>query len=191
MKNLYPLIQYRNECFQEFEDEISLVLWCHGCNMNCSWCSLKSIVYDKSKILDIDYEELIKNHTDLETAVVFLGGEPFTHPRGLQNGLELSKDLGLKTKIFTNGSDIFYIGYLIGKNLLNSISIDLKEPGFPSEKDLECVLMLSDIYNIDIEFRTTIHPGLSEDKLESIQKTVDKLTQRYYFKYIKQPYIEL
>ncbi len=159
--------------------------------MNCSWCSLKSIVYDKSKILDIDYEELIKNHTDLETAVVFLGGEPFTHPRGLQNGLELSKDLGLKTKIFTNGSDIFYIGYLIGKNLLNSISIDLKEPGFPSEKDLECVLMLSDIYNIDIEFRTTIHPGLSEDKLESIQKTVDKLTQRYYFKYIKQPYIEL
>ena len=169
MKSLYPLITYKNECFQEYHDECSLVLWCHGCNWNCDWCSLKDIIYDEKNIIDEEYLPLIAHTTAIETAVVFLGGEPTIHKKGLYIGCSVAKDAGLKTKIFTNGSNPHVIMYLIERGLLDAVSLDYK-----SYKDKLLLLRLLP-KDFNTEIRITLHDGIDEMKLILMKQKADKI----------------
>lgn len=168
MNEMYPLVSFKRDCFQEFEDEISLVLWCYNCNWKCDWCSLKSIIYDKKNIITENYLDLIRNHTSLETAVVFLGGEPTLHPYGLEEGCKLAKYLGLKTKVFTNGSDISIIEKLIDIRLLDAVSIDYKHYSFNIDKVLKSVIN----NNISVDVRITNYPGI--ENLELMKEKIYK-----------------
>jgi len=184
MKSDYPLVHFMNECFQEYKDEVSLVLWSYNCNLKCSWCSMKDLIYDKKNILDVNYIDLIKSHTSLETAVVFLGGEPTLYPRGLITGCSFAKELGLKTKIFTNGFNKNIIHKLLNYNLLDSISIDYKDK-YPNN----IIYLLELVGNrIPVEIRTTIHPELREFDLETMEIVINDLKKYYQITYYKQRY---
>ena len=174
MKENFPIVYYRHEAFQEYKDEVSLVLWCFNCNWNCSWCSMKGLIYDKRHITDDDYIDLIKNYTsDIETAVVFLGGEPTLYPFGLHTGCIEAKKKGLKTKIYTNGSHIYPIIDLIDTTLdgtiLDAVSIDYKD----RKDDLELLRELPEDFNIDI--RITKHNGLTSNDIDKMIKKVDRI----------------
>lgn len=181
-----PLFAYKHECFQEFSDEISLVLWSWGCNWKCPWCSVKNMVSDKKCIIPEKYTKLIANPTEIETAVVFLGGEPTIHEEALCYGCAMAQDGGLKTKLFTNGSNPEVIRDLVNRGLLNSLSIDMKGIGF----DLEPALSAAG--GITTEIRTTVHPLLRESELVKIEsEIIEDLRMKYDFKFIKQRYQDL
>lgn len=177
MNKLFPLIDYKHELFQEYEDECSLVLWCYGCNWKCNWCSLKNIIYNKNLIIDEDYIYLINNTTDMETAVVFLGGEPTLYEEGLISGCKIAKINNLKTKIFTNGSNPDIILKLIDMNLLDAISIDCKDVN----DELILLKKLPKDFNIDI--RVTLHKGITKNNLIKIQEKVKKINTNAKFYY--------
>ena len=168
MDSEYPLIGFKNDCFQEFKDEISLVLWCYNCNWHCKWCSLKSIIYKKSNIINIDYLDVIKNHTEIETAVVFLGGEPTLYPQGLIDGCKLSRELNLKTKIYTNGTNLDILLYLIKEKILDAVSIDYKFYSFNIEDILNELLN----FDIDIDIRITKYPEIT--KFDLMKQKIEK-----------------
>lgn len=180
MEQELPLIGFKNEVFQEYKNEISLILFCYWCNWNCKWCSLKSIIYKKSNILTINYLDLIKNHTELETAVIFSGGEVTLYKKGLINGCILSKELNLKTKVFTNGSNLDILLFLIKEKLLNAISIDYKFYSFNIENLLNELLN----YDIDIDIRITKYPELKnfelmQNKIKKEYPEVNLYIQKY------------
>ena len=170
----FPLFAYKRECFQEFEDEVSLVLWCMGCNMDCSWCSVKNYLSDTEKELKEDYIELIKSKTPLETAVVFLGGEPTLREEGLAQGCQEAKLLGMKTKVFTNGNSIRSAELLrelgIAK-LLDSVALDYKYPLQNIQSFIASVMKTG----ISLEIRTTVHPGLTEIDLSQMKQVGETL----------------
>ena len=181
--NLYPLVGFKRECFQEYHDECSLVLWCYDCNFHCSWCSMKSLIYDKSNIIKENYLSLITTATKMESAVVFLGGEPTLYAKGLELGCNLARDVRLKTKIFTNGSNMQLIYNLCKNKLLDAISIDYKEFDYT----------YAVVYNLisggylppeNIDLRITMHTELSEKdinqmKLNAESTGVNVYLQRY------------
>jgi pyruvate-formate lyase-activating enzyme len=162
MKKDYPIVGFKHECFQEFKDEISLILWCWNCNMHCSWCSMKNLIYDKKNIINLNYIDLIKNHTKLESAVVFLGGEPTIYPIGLYKGAKLAKSLNLKTKFFTNGKNLNIICDLVSKNLFDAISIDYKY----QNQNIYYIINMLNKFKINIDIRITKYPELSNEDYE-------------------------
>jgi pyruvate-formate lyase-activating enzyme len=174
------LFAYKRECFQEFENEISLVLWCMSCDMNCNWCSVKDILSDQDSELEEDYLELIKNKTELETAVVFLGGEPTLREEGLVQGCQEAKLLGMKTKVFTNGNSIRSaellreLGYA---KLIDSVALDYKYPIQNIQSFIASVIKTG----INLELRTTMHPGLTESDLSQMKQVGETLKVKHIF----------
>ena len=69
------IVSYVRETFLEFENHISLVLFCYGCNMKCNYCYNYDYITDKTRIIDKPVETIIdENITPLTDSVVFLGG---------------------------------------------------------------------------------------------------------------------
>jgi pyruvate-formate lyase-activating enzyme len=166
MSSDYPIFAYKRECFQEYADHVSLVLWCSGCNMGCPWCSVRALVSDPGEVLDVDYRDLIADHSPLEDAVVFLGGEPTVHKIGLSVGCHLAKSIGLKVKVFTNGSDAELLASLARTAHLDAVSVDFKSSSQDIERFVKTVGGLSNLK--DLELRTTVHPELGAAEFDDI-----------------------
>lgn len=182
MKDKFPLVHVKHECFQEYSGKISLVLWCYGCNLNCSWCSMKDLIYNKENILYTDYTYHIKNRTELEDAVVFLGGEPTIHPEGLFKACALAKSYGLNTKVFTNGTNVDTILKLISYNVLDAVSVDYKYYSFDIENFLDRICN----HGVSTDVRITKYPNI--EKFEDMKYKIENeysWTNLYIQKYKK------
>lgn len=160
------------DSFQEYSDEISLVLFSPGCNYHCPTCSNKMLLdqreYHNPNNLSIE-EALEKYVTPLTTAVVFLGGEPTIYGDSLVSASIYVKEKypHLKTKIFTNGCSPSTINKMLQQNTLNALSIDLKTLNNFSYclgasvteniylGNIFTVLSLCEKYGIPSEIRTT------------------------------------
>ncbi len=115
-------------------------------------------------------ERYLKEKKGWIDAVVVSGGEPTTD-KGLPLLLKNIKQMNLKTKIFTNGTDPDIIRYLIDSGLADSFSIDIKAP-LNSEKyrvatggDVSVDNIVKSVKiiienNIDSDFRTTLVPTI-------------------------------
>ena len=115
------------DSFQEYQDQISLVLFSFGCNLNCKGCynyeqvtNFDNVIGEANKIID-------KHITPLHDAVVYLGGEPTIWKDDLISSAMYVKDKkGLKVKIFTNGFLPEIIKSLNKFKLVDAYSVDLK-----------------------------------------------------------------
>ena len=165
------------DSFQEYADEISLVLFSPGCNYRCPTCSNKILLdrreYNNPENLSIK-EALEKYVTPLTTAVVFLGGEPTIYGDSLVKASLYIREKypDLKIKVFTNGYSPYTIKKMIEWNALDALSIDLKALsdfprylGAPVPEDIYLsniytVISLCTEHNISYEIRTTTFEGL-------------------------------
>ncbi len=145
-----------------------------GCNFLCGYCYNYPLVLYPSKLPRIElkkiFSELQRERASIQ-GIVVSGGEPTLHGAKLANFLEKAKDLGLETKIDTNGSNPFMIRTLIDNNLLDFVSLDIKAAYTPAKyfsvakkkAVLSKVMKSIDLVissGIDYEFTMTFVPGL-------------------------------
>ena len=161
----------------------SCVVQMAGCNFRCCFCNNRRIVDIKEGFLSTsDVIENIKNNTFAE-GVIITGGEPLIN-RDLYKFLKEIKKLGKRIRLETNGCDPNTLDDLIGANLIDFVSMDIKAPLTADEYAMNTnaicnmenieksikVVMGSDV---DYEFVVTIVPiHITSTNLESICSSI-------------------
>ena len=177
MPKSLPIISIIKDSFQEFNGEHSLVLFSYGCNFSCPECYNLKQVTNRDNIIGDGVDIIKANITPLHTAVVFLGGEPTIHPRGLGKCIQYCKDNGLKVKVFSNGQNSdFFRDY---GHLIDAVSFDVKfirnslsTIGCNVDFNLYITLIGTSINymrHVPIELRTTIWDS-NKDQIEEIKE---------------------
>ncbi len=161
--------------FVDFPGEICLTLFVGGCNLRCRYCHNKDLVLNPVSLPSIPEEELfafLESKGPLLDGICISGGEP-TLQEDLVDFMSRAKKRKLKIKLDTNGTNPQKIDLLLQKKLLDYIAVDIKGPPhkYPLitgkegyyPKIAETVALLKGS-SLDYEFRTTIVPGLLEEK---------------------------
>ena len=157
---------------------VSLVVFFAGCNFRCPYCQNSGLIHlDSGKIVGPEYiENHLRGEKNLLDAVVLSGGEPLLQPEGIRVTCQLAKEMGFKVMLNTNGSRPRVIEGLLNDGLIDRVALDVKAPLNPSSYasftgtergDIPTLIRRSlDICNehgIEIEARTTVAPGLSDE----------------------------
>ena len=139
-----------------------------GCNFRCPFCHNRSLVFlneNNGEISSDDILSYLKTRSKILDGVCISGGEPLLH-KGIGNFIRQVKDLGLKVKLDTNGSNFEAMKKLIEDGLIDYVAMDIKNhPKKYSETigletfDLKAIeksknYLLED--HVDYEFRTTV-----------------------------------
>lgn len=171
----------------DFPDHLAAIFWFAGCNMRCSYCYNKNIVFSKGKIAEAKALEFLKTRAGLLEGVVLSGGECTLYPEILTLCQKI-KELGFKIKVDTNGLEFTKIKRLIDNRLVDYIALDYKAPKYKfldiakSDKfdDFSKTLDYIISSNIDYEVRTTIHIDILDEN--DINLIINDLVQRSYNK---------
>lgn len=180
-----------NESYQEFKPLLSLVLFCSGCNLKCYHCFNYDYVTDDNVYtrdsLDIISTNALSN--PMIKGITFLGGEPTIWKDKLIHSLHYCKVNGLKTKLFTNGTNPNILRNILEENLLDSISIDIKtiSNDFIINTHLDSYIMDHSIYiqlvlqSLDMCLNNGITPELrSVNLIEGNTEEVKQFVEKYY-----------
>jgi len=164
----------QNISLVDYPGHISLIVFVQGCNFACGYCHNPTLIkvdnttgISKNEIFD--YLNKYKNFLE---GVVITGGEPTLYCE-IEDFIKNIKDIGLKIKLDTNGSNPVLIEQLLNKNMLDYIAMDIKTSikkykllNVP--KNIEILLKKSieiiKASKIFYEFRTTCVPGIVEKK---------------------------
>lgn len=171
----------------DFPGIIAATLFTGGCNFKCPWCHnwglVDPSVYNGTP--DLDPEEvkdfLIYRKGKIQ-GVCVTGGEPTLWKEPLTEFLAWCKEQGLKTKLDTNGSQPDAIRFMLDRNVLDFIAMDIKNTfeKYPlsiglSEIDTSQIRRSIEVIQssgIAHQFRTTVVPELVDR---------DEMTQYYAF----------
>jgi pyruvate formate lyase activating enzyme len=181
------LAGFKKQSLIDYPGNISSVVFTQGCNFRCGYCHNPDLVlpekfgniYKKEKI----FNYLFKYRKMLD-AVCITGGEPTIH-KDLPVFIIKIKELGLKVKLDTNGTNPEMLLYLFENNLIDFTSMDIKnilDFNFYNKtvgnwinkeiflKILKSISLIKNS-NIDYEFRTTIAKGLhSKEHIKILKK---------------------
>lgn len=150
---------------------VSCTVFTRGCNFRCPYCHNPSLVetsscerFDSFTVQEVfDY---LNQRKSLLDAVVVSGGEPCLQS-GLADFLKKVKDLGLKTKLDTNGSFPQVLERLLKDELLDYVAMDVKtsvshyeKVGFLHVDDIEKSVCIIEECAPDYEFRITCEKSI-------------------------------
>jgi len=155
----------------DYPGKLAAIIFTHGCNLRCEYCHNPELVtqeitqenvFDPIKVL-----KFLKDRQNKLDAVVITGGEPLLYDE-LEPFIKVIKEMGYLLKLDTNGLLPDKLQGIIGKNLVDYISMDIKYPEsdyltFTGENALNNVKKtISIIMNsgLDYEFRTTYVKGI-------------------------------
>jgi len=183
---------------------VSLVVFFAGCNFRCPYCQNSGLIpMDAGEIVDLEF---IKHRINLNMSpvpqldsIVFTGGEPTLQPEGLFKVASLVREMGYKVMLDTNGSHPEVIEDLLKDRLIDRVALDVKAPlnsidyciasGLRnSDNIIKCVNNTIDLcneYNVEIEARTTVAPGVS-DSDDFIKKLARNIKGRVACHYLQQ-----
>ena len=114
--------------FLDYPEHISCVIFTSGCNMNCWYCHNKQLIPDSESGANLEnILEFIESRKKFLEGVVISGGEPTLQP-DLKDVIIKIKNMGLKVKLDTNGSNYQILKDLIDSNLLDFVAMDIKAP---------------------------------------------------------------
>lgn len=164
----------------DWDGHVVSVVWTPGCNFRCGFCFNKSLVLNPESLSDVPEEKVLSflgsNRRFLD-GLCITGGEPTLQP-DLDVFCGRVKRLGLKVKLDSNGSNPGVLKSLVSRGLVDYVALDVKAPldaesygrvaGVVSESLVERVkesvsLLMSS--GVDYEFRTTVVPGLHDEKV--------------------------
>ncbi|MDO8136214.1 MAG: anaerobic ribonucleoside-triphosphate reductase activating protein [Candidatus Brocadiales bacterium] len=176
----------------EWEGKIVSIIFLPGCNFRCSYCHSPHLVQPSQDMETIPLEAIVsylKKNISWVDGVVISGGEPTLHS-GLKDLVKILKDLGLKVRLDTNGSNPALLEELLQEGLLDCIAMDIKAP-LREEKYQEATGGPCNLNNLrksvriiieshlEHEFRTTVCPPfLGEAEVLEIAKDL-RGTKRY------------
>jgi len=160
------IVELIRDSHQEFGDNHCMVLFSQGCNFKCHNCYNFDHVSSASPIGSAK-DLLDRNITPMHEGVVFLGGKPTIWGDKLVEAARHAKQMGLKVKVFTNGSNPEVVAKLIENQVIDSFSVDAKcvknckfmlgidmEEGDYLKRLRETIRIIKGV-DVDVEIRTT------------------------------------
>ena len=178
---------------------VSLIVFCAGCNYRCPYCQNSGLIpLDSGREIDLDLlRERFEANKFINDTVVFTGGEPALQPEGIIEAAKLAKSRGLKVMLDSNGSVKENIDRILHSGFIDRFALDVKAPinptdygrvtgrpdlGEASVEAVEHCLNLSVELGIEMEVRTTVAPGVSDDPafIRSIAKSINGRCDVFY-----------
>lgn len=114
---------------KRWDDLDAAVVILAGCNFACPHCLVPELVKDADAIERIPISrafEILFSQIDT-SRVVITGGEPLVQGQKLVEFLETIKNGGFKVKLETNGSHPLVLEELIREELIDFVTIDIKQ----------------------------------------------------------------
>ncbi len=155
----------------DFPGRVASLVFTGGCNLTCPYCHNPGLVLQPEAFPDYPVSELLadlQKRKSFIDGVVISGGEP-TLDAGLPAFLRQLKELGLQTKLDTNGLLPQVLAELLKGGLLDYLALDVKttpqryselhDRPVRSEALLESIELAKQA-DIEVEFRTTCAPQL-------------------------------
>lgn len=156
---------------RDFPGKQAITIYVAGCNLRCAYCGYAGLLGSCEGNGRHDWsfaESYIRKRLDRIDAVIFSGGEP-TLQEDLGQCLRVVKEMGLATKLETNGTRPEVLRELLHSGLVDYIAMDVKAPleNYPSlvgcRFDVELIrtsVWVVKQSGVPHEFRTTVVPGL-------------------------------
>ena len=180
---------------------VSLIVFCAGCNYRCPYCQNSALIsLDSGREIDLELlKERLEANKVINDAVVFTGGEPVLQPDAIIEAAKLVKSRGLKVMLDTNGSVKENLDRILRSSYIDRIALDVKAPlnpedygrvtgrqdlGEASVEAVEYCLDLAKELGIQMEVRTTVAPGLSDEPayIASIAQSIKGRCAVYYLR---------
>lgn len=171
MRNL-DIVGFIPKSTTDWRGKLCSVIFVPGCNFSCGYCFSHQLILHPASLPKIPEAEIFTFLSEKQNniqAVLVTGGEPTLHGSRLMQFLEQAQNIGLLTRIETNGSNPFMIRTLVENDLVDSVVLDIKAPLYP-DRYLQATgktAVLSKIKRsiffvmksgIDYEFRTVMIP---------------------------------
>jgi pyruvate formate lyase activating enzyme len=166
----------------DYPDRIAATVFIAGCNLDCGFCHNRWIIDEGDVAEAISPSSLLVwlgGRIGKLDGVCITGGEPLLAV-DLTDMIQGIKNLGLAIKLDTNGCFPDRLQALLDCGLVDYIALDIKAPldrryreatGKPVDLDrLRRCMDLLRSGHIPWEFRTTVHPLLSEADLLDIAR---------------------
>lgn len=186
----------------DYPGKVACTVFTVGCNFRCPFChnrDLVSLENFKNKglkeVKEKSFFEFLEKRKGILDGVVVTGGEP-TIWKDLPGFIKKIKDLGLKVKLDTNGSNPKMLEKLIKEKRLDFVAMDIKTAfgDYPKaahvkaqmlnvKRSIKLILKSGLLY----EFRTTVVPGIHDKKamiklakeLEAFDKDINWVWQNF------------
>lgn len=167
----------------DYPEHIAATLFVDKCNFRCPFCQNPSLVFEKeeNEISEKEVLEFLKSRREYLEGVCITGGEPTLHG-GLKFFIRQVKELGLKVKLDTNGTNPTLLRELIEEKLVDYIAMDVKaslekyDLATNVNADIGAIRESIELLKegrVDYEFRTTVVPTIIEmDDIEKIGELV-------------------
>ena len=158
----------------DYPGNVVSTIFLSRCNFRCPFCHNPELVFDEvEKDVDVDeFLEFLESKKGWIEGICITGGEPTLH-LGLKEFMQRVKQMGMKIKLDTNGTAPAIMKELIEAGLVDYIAMDIKA-SFENydkvvnarvDKDkIKQSIELLKLGKVDYEFRTTIVPGLFDEK---------------------------
>jgi pyruvate formate lyase activating enzyme len=180
----------------DYPGKLAATVFTVGCSFRCPFCHnpelVSNIQYPTSDTAENDFFEFLKVRKGKLEAVCITGGEP-TIQVDIIPFIEKIKAMGFLVKLDSNGTRPDVLKKIIDKKIVDYIAMDIKNaPEKYSETtgvtaDIERVKLSVDLIKnsgIEYEFRTTVVPGLHEEKdFEKIAVWIDGAKKYYLQEY--------
>ncbi len=150
----------------DYPGEVAAVVFTQGCNFRCGFCHNPDLIpIAEGKITETEVLAFLASRKGKLDGVVITGGEP-TLQSDSPDFTKKIKDLGLKVKLDTNGSNPKMLGGLIKGKLVDYVAMDIKNSpdkyqetcGMAFNGNIKESIELIKESGLDYEFRTTVLP---------------------------------
>ena len=182
----------------DYPGHTTATLFVGGCQFKCPFCHNGTLVTKPNSLPDLSRQELfsfLETRKGLVDSICITGGEPTLYKDLIRLIYDI-KQMDFLVKLDTNGYEPYQLDQLLKENLVDYISMDIKNCLEKYAKTAGCtdfdptrIKLSVDILkdsNIDYEFRTTVVRELhSKENILSIAKWLEG-ANAYYL----QPYVE-
>lgn len=176
----------------DYPGEIASLVFTGGCNFHCPYCYNPELVNTQS-VPQFSSDEIIahlKKQNGKIEALCISGGEPLLYREQLINFIDEAKNLGIKVKLDTNGSQPLWLK----KANVDYIAMDIKSSYekyalFLDKNENIDKILVKIAESIDYimtcganyEFRTTVVPSLvTKNDIEYIAEKIIPNAKRYF-----------
>ena len=176
----------------DFPGQTAATVFTGGCNFRCPFCHNRSLVFlneNETEISIDDIMDYLKMRSKVLDGICITGGEPLLHP-GAENFIRKVRNIGLKVKLDSNGSNFEVLKHLIDEKLVDYVAMDIKNS--PKKYSQTIGLQNFDLTDVeksknyllenhvDYEFRTTVVKEFHSVKnIQEIGEWI-KGAKRYY-----------
>ncbi len=157
----------------DYPGNICSTIFTAGCNFRCPYChnpELVNVPEDLETVSEQEVLEHLENRKNILDGLCITGGEPLIFD--LKEFLKKVKELELKVKLDTNGTNPERLKNLIDGELIDYVAMDIKAPlrkyseVVNAEVDVDKIKKSIEIIRnsgLDYEFRTTVVPSFTDE----------------------------